>query len=235
MNEHTPPRPAKRRAGQIALALVVGLVGFLLVTQYQSRRDLEGRLAAERESDLAQLLSDLGARSDQLQEEIVELRVRLAGAASSSERESVLLDNARVELQSAQILLGLVPVAGEGIEAVIEDPDGELGPEVLVDTVQELRDAGAEAIEVGGVRVVASTSFTGAPGALEVEGAAVRSPIRILAIGARDTLAQALHIPGGVQDVIRERRRAGITITARPRVVIASLHPLPRFSYATPS
>jgi uncharacterized protein YlxW (UPF0749 family) len=235
MSERTPPRAASRRAGHVALAFVVGLVGFLLVTQYQSRRDLEGRLAAERESDLAQLLSDLGARSDQLQAEIVELRVRLAGAASSSERESVLLDNARVELQSVQILLGLVPVAGEGIEVVIEDPDGELGPDVIVDIVQELRDAGAEAIELGGVRVVASTAVTGSPGALEVDGAAVRSPIRILAIGEGSTLAQALHIPGGVEDVIRERGRAGITVAARPRVIIASLHPLPRFSYATPS
>lgn len=235
MSSESATRPARRRAGQVALALVVGLVGFLLVTQYQSRRDLETRLASERESDLAQLLSDLSARSDQLQGEIVELRVRLAAAATSSEREAVLLDAARLELQSVQIMLGLVPVAGEGIEVLVEDPDGVLGPEVLLDAVQELRDAGAEAIDVGGVRVVASTSFTGSPGALEVDGAAVRTPIRILAIGAGDTLAQALRIPGGVEEEIRQRGRAAMTITARPRIMIVSLHPQPSFSYATPS
>lgn len=228
---------ARRRVppGQIALAAVVAVVGFLLATQFRESRTLQTRLALEREADLAQLLSDLSARSDRLQDEIVRLRVRLASAASSSERERVLIESARQELDSMRVLLGIVPVTGEGIEVTIADPHAQFGPDLLVDSIQELRDAGAEAIEVNGRRVVASTAFTGSPGALRVDGAGITAPLRILAIGARDTLAEALRIAGGVRDTVLARRGAGIRLLTRPRIRISSLHPLPRFSYATRS
>ena len=223
------------KSGQIALALVVAVVGFLLVTQFRETRSLETRLAVEREADLTQLLSDLSDRSDQLQEEITDLRLRLATAASASEREKVLIESARQELDGLRILLGIVPVVGEGIEITISDPDSQVGPDLLVDTIQELRDAGAEAIEVNGRRVVASTAFTGAPGALRVDGQAVSASLRIIAIGARDTLGEALRIAGGVEDTVLARRGASIRIVPRTRIRISSLHPLPRFTYATRS
>ena len=223
------------RSGQLALALVVSVIGFLLVTQFRENRTLQSRLSFEREADLTQLLSDLGDRSAELQEEIVDLRVQLASAASASEREKVLIENARQELDGMRILLGLVPVEGEGVEISISDPDAQVGPDLLVDIIQELRDAGAEAIEVNGRRVVASTAFTGAPGALGVDGFAVSAPLRIAAIGARDTLAEALRIAGGVQDAVLARRGASIRIVMRPKLRISSLHPLPKFSYATRS
>ena len=223
------------KSGQIALAIVVAVIGFLFVTQFRENRTLQTRLSFEREADLTQLLSDLSDRSDQLQEEIVDLRVQLAAAASAGEREKVLIENARKELDGMRILLGLVAVEGEGIEISISDPDEQVGPDLLVDTIQELRDAGAEAIEVNGRRVVASTAFTGVPGALVVDGSGISTPLRIAAIGARDTLAEALRIAGGVQDAIRARRGASIRIVTRTRLLISSLHPLPKFSYATRS
>lgn len=223
------------RAGHVALALVVAVVGFLLVTQFRENRTLESRLSLEREADLTQLLSDLSDRSEELNEEITDLRVQLAAAATASEREKVLIDNARREVDGMRILLGLVAVEGEGVDVSISDPDSQIGPDLMVDIIQELRDAGAEAIEVNGRRVVASTAFTGAPGGLFVDGHAVSPPLRISAIGARDTLAEALRIAGGVQDAVLARRGASIRIVTRPRLRISSLHPLPKFSYATRS
>jgi uncharacterized protein YlxW (UPF0749 family) len=229
------PRSRFPRSGQIALALVVGVVGFLLVTQFRESDTLKTRLAVEREADLTQLLSDLSARSDQLQSEITDLRIRLASAASAGERDKVLIDAARRELDGVRILLGIVSVTGQGIEVTISDPETQVGPDLLVDTIQELRDAGAEAIEVNGRRVVASTAFTGAPGSLRVDGSAIAAPIRIRAIGARETLAEALRIAGGVQDAVLARRGASIQIVTRTTLRISSLHPLPKFSYATRS
>jgi uncharacterized protein YlxW (UPF0749 family) len=83
---------------------------------------------------------------------------------------------------------------------VFSDPQGTIGPDVLLDTVQELRDAGAEAIEISSVRIVASTSFTGSPQAIMVNRQAVRAPYEVKAIGPSSTLAQAMRIPGGVVD-----------------------------------
>ncbi|HEX9696417.1 MAG TPA: DUF881 domain-containing protein [Actinomycetota bacterium] len=226
-----PPRP-----GQIALALAVALLGFLLATQFQASEDLQGRLSSEREEDLAQLLANLQQRSDALIEETVAIRVELARAASSQDQERVLAENAARQLADLRMLLGLVKARGPGIEIVITDPEGTIGADVLVDATQELRDAGAEAIEINGIRVVADTSFSGSPGALRVDRAsALRAPYQIKAIGDPQTMAEAMRIPGGMVDSVTARPAATIDVTERPSLLIGSLHPAPRFSYATPT
>ncbi|MCA1831472.1 MAG: DUF881 domain-containing protein [Actinomycetota bacterium] len=233
-----PQRPASPRAlrpSQLALALVSALLGFLLATQFQSREGLSTRLAGEREEDLAQILSNLSTSTDQIQDEIIDLRVRLQGAKGSAEQEKVLLDNARQQFDSLRILLGMVPVKGEGIVATIGDPSGTVGPEILLDAVEELRDAGAEAIDINGLRVVASSAFGGSPGSLSVSGTPIASPYVITAIGNGETLAEAVKIPGGVVDTINARQAASIIIEERKEVRIASLRPAPRFTYATPT
>lgn len=222
------------RPGQIALALAVALLGFLLATQFQARESLSGRLSAEREEDLAQLLGNLQSRFDDLVEERVALQVELTRATTAQNQEQVLVDNATKELASLRLLLGLVPATGEGIELIISDPERTIGADVLVDAVQELRDAGAEALEINGTRVVARTAFSGDPGSLRIDRTTpLRPPYLIKAIGARQTLAEAMRIPGGVADAVDSRAGASITISEKPRVAIVSLHPAPRFSYAT--
>ncbi|MGH2828991.1 MAG: DUF881 domain-containing protein [Actinomycetota bacterium] len=230
------PQPAQSRRGGIALALAVTLLGFLLATQFRASQTLAGRLESEREEDLAQLLGDLQTQSDELFDEVVGLRIELDRARTSRDREQVLLDTASRQLASLRVLLGLVPVEGEGIEVTISDPDGTVGADILVDAVQELRDAGAEAIDVGGVRVVASTSFSGDPGAIRADRATRLSPpYRIKAIGGRQTLAEAMRIPGGVIDAVESQPGAAAMVTESPRLTIASLRPAPSFSYAEPA
>ena len=57
-----------------------------------------------------------------------------------------------------RILTGTVAATGPGVTLTIDDPDGSVTAATLLDGVEELRDAGAEAIEINdSVRVVAST------------------------------------------------------------------------------
>src|SRR5205823_8660554 len=181
-------------------ALTLALLGFLLATQLRAQQGLTQRLSIERESDLGQILTQLTDRSDQLSSEIVDLRVKLAQASGTQAQQHALIDDARQQLQALQILLGLVPVRGPGIVMAFSDPDGTIGPDVLLDAVQELRDAGAESIEIGDVRVVASTSFSGSPRSILVGGRPVRAPYEVTAIGPASTLAEGMRIPGGVVD-----------------------------------
>lgn len=229
------PARNQRLGGQVAIALAVALVGFLLAVQLGTPGGAIGqRLAIEREADLVRILSDLSGRSDRLLEQIVELRVQLASAAGSAAQEEILIENARGELDALRVLLGIVPVEGEGIVITIEDPIASVGPDVIVDTLQELRDAGAEAIEINRVRVVASTAIAGETGALRAGGTPISAPYRIRAIGAQETLAEAMRIPGGVADSIRSRAGATILIEPEDRIRISSLHRVPTFTYARP-
>jgi uncharacterized protein YlxW (UPF0749 family) len=224
-----------RPRGQIAIALTLALLGFLLATQLRAQQGLTQRLSIERESDLGQILTQLTDRSDQLSSEIVDLRVKLAQASGTQAQQHALIDDARQQLQALQILLGLVPVKGPGIDMVFSDPQGTVGPDVLLDTVQELRDAGAEAIEISGVRIVASTSFTGSPRAILVNSQPVRAPYEIKAIGPASTLAEAMRIPGGVVDSIAAHAGASVRISEEGSISIQHVSALQEFVHARPT
>ena len=224
-----------RSRGQIAIALTLALLGFLLATQLRAQQGLTQRLSIERESDLGQILTQLTDRSDQLSSQIVDLRVKLAQASGTQAQQHALIDDARQQLQALQILLGLVPVRGPGIDMLFGDPQGTVGPDVLLDTVQELRDAGAEAIEISGVRIVASTSFTGSPRAILVNGQSVRAPYEVKAIGPSSTLAEAMRIPGGVVDSLAAHSGASVRISEVGSVSIQHVSALPEFVHARPT
>ncbi len=239
MSDPTTPAPREisglpRSAGQAAIALTVALLGFLLAVQLRAEHALQDRLSIASEADLGQILSELTHRADETSEEIVELRLRLAQASGSKAQQQALLTDARQQVRSLEILLGVRRVQGQGITMIIEDPDGTVGPEVILDAIEELRDAGAEAIQIGSVRVVASTSFSGTPGSVTASGRSLARPYRILAIGARDTLAEAMRIPGGVVDTLNAREGASVRIREERSVRVEAVSQAPVFRYARP-
>ena len=70
-----------------------------------------------------------------------------------------------------------------------------------LNSIEELRDAGAEAMQISGtVRLVSPGSFGGSPGALTVDGTPIQAPYVIRAIGSAHTLSDALGFPGGLTD-----------------------------------
>ena len=57
------------------------------------------------------------------------------------------------------MLAGTVPVTGPGLVVTVEDPNGSVTYDTLIDIVQELRDAGAEAVAVNDIRIGVATAF----------------------------------------------------------------------------
>ena len=221
------PGGAGRRWPRLASALAWAVAGFLLVTQVRATETPGERLEIEREEDLAQLLADLTAESDRLQQEITDLRLTLLAFEDSAEREELALVSLRRRLRGLQILAGTVAASGEGVRLTVDDPGAIVTQELLVDAVQELRDAGAEAIAVNDLRLVASSAFTTRNGRLLLDGSALRQPFVVLAVGPADTIAKALEIPGGAIDSLTALPQvtadvetlAEVTVPARPEPV----------------
>jgi uncharacterized protein YlxW (UPF0749 family) len=117
----------------------------------------------------------------------------------------------------------------------VTDPRGEVTAAVLLDAVEELRDAGAEALQLSGVRIVASTPITDDAGGIDVGERRVVAPYRLAAIGDASTLAGALAIPGGVLDTVDRRPGAHATVTRSVHLTITALQPLQRPRYARPA
>jgi uncharacterized protein YlxW (UPF0749 family) len=222
-------------AARLVAALLLGLLGFAVAVQVRSTQT-EG-LDTLRQSDLVRILDDTSTRATRLRAEADELertREQLTGGTNSAR---AAIEDARTRARTLGILAGTVPAQGPGVVLTIADPRGALAADSLLDAIEELRDAGAEAIQVGPVRVVAQTAFTDpsdAGGGILVDGRKVTTPYEIVAIGDKQTLAAALEIPGGVTETLRQK---GATPSIRPadRVEVSALRVPSSPQYARPA
>ncbi len=221
-------------AARALVALSIGLVGFLVSAQLgTTRRGIEN-LAAESESDLTRIFSSLNEEGAALRDEISQLRLELAALQSSAERDRLARDAAQRQLTDLQILAGVVPARGPGVAVRIADPNGTFAFELLLDLVQELRDAGAEAIAVNGRRVGGTTAFSVRDGAVTVDGQTVGQPYEVLAIGDPATLEVGLKIPGGAIDTLDALDGTKVHVERRSDVRVPALQRPPEFKSARP-
>ncbi len=222
-------RPRATRANGFAAVLAI-LLGFAIVTQVQQTQ--QQGLEQLREPELIRILDDVTQDSNRLDDEARSLefsRQRLLSSSASDEA----LTAARERLDTLGILAGTAPATGPGIMLRIGDPDQQVTAALLLDAIQELRDAGAEAIQVGSVRVVASTYFTDVEDGISVDGATVSTPYEIRAIGDAATLASAMDIPGGVSESVR-REGADASVVQVEELTVAALHTVQEPRYARP-
>lgn len=220
---------------QVAVAVLCGLLAFGLVTQVHATSSTGG-LSSARLDDLLGILSDLNSRGDRLRAEIADLEESEQRLRSGSGQDRAALQEARARVRTLGILTGTLAARGPGIVLTIFDTQGRVGSDVLLDAIEELRDAGAEAMQLSGVRVIASTALVdSAHGGIEVGGKRVTAPYRLAVIGGPRTLAGALGIPGGVLDTVDRRPGAHAVVTQSPRVTITALQPLREPRYARPA
>ena len=176
---------------RIPLATLALLLGVAILAQFRAQgRTLD--VGSDREAQ-ALLLSELVEASGRLRAEIEFLESQLA-VYQANER-GVGLQGLVDELNRVKVLNGLVEVSGPGVEFLI---DGPLSALDLQDLINELRNAGAEAMSLNGHRLVGSSVVTvDAKGQLVVDGHSVTHPYRFEAIGDPHTLESALGRPGG--------------------------------------
>ncbi|WP_086819117.1 DUF881 domain-containing protein [Allokutzneria sp. NRRL B-24872] len=230
-----PQRQEKRHrllSGSL-IALLCLALGLALVTQVRRTRAGDA-LADQRPQDLVVLLDGLRQREAALHKEIADSEATLRRLRESGQGSTAALEEARRRATALGVLAGTVAAAGPGVRVEITDPRGKVGPETLLDAVQELRAAGAEAVQVGGVRTGVDSAFTGSAGRLRLDGADLSAPYVIVAVGDPPTLAQALNIPGGVVDSV-ERAGGGSRLTQSERVEITALRPERSHKYARPA
>jgi uncharacterized protein YlxW (UPF0749 family) len=222
-----------RSPAALLVGVLIGLLGFGLAVQVRSNTSTSG-LPAARQEDLVRILDDLSSREDRLRRQIAELEAARTRLSTTGNSSSTALEEARKRSDALGILAGTVAAQGPGIQLTLTDPEHRLAAEDLLDTVEELRAAGAEAIQVGGVRIGLDSSFTSTDRGLAVDGVTVTAPYQIVAIGDPATLATAMEIPGGVAD--STQRAGGQARTEQlQRVVIRALRAVrtPRYSQPT--
>ena len=185
---------ADRLASRVSVAAVAGVLGVLAVGQFRGQSGAPA-LAGLSATELTQLIANLTAGNDQLRAEVTDLQGQETHLADAHERGETTVDELRADLARIRAWAGLTPVTGQGVAVVIQGPIGGEGVEELVN---ELRNAGAEAISVDGVRVVTGVVVAGAAGSLSVENSAIGDSFEIRAIGSPQILTGTLTRTGGV-------------------------------------
>lgn len=227
-------RPTLRRRSQALVGLLCAALGFALAVQVHTTRS-QPVLASARQEDLVRILDDLTARGERLRGEADSLSATRDRLTAGDDQSSAAIEEARQRAETLGILAGTVAATGPGVVLTVTDPQGSVRGDVLLDALEELRDAGAEAIAISGVRVGASTYLVDRDGGVEVDGRVLRPPYRFQVVGDPPTLAAAMDIPGGVGDTVRRRPGATASVEQQPRVDITALRPLPTPRYARPA
>ena len=203
---------SKPGRGQILVAVLLAALGFGAVTQVRLTDD-DDTYAGYREQDFIDVLNGLSGASQLAEEERERLEGTLDDLRSANSRREAALGEARNDLDTYNVLAGLVPVSGPGLRITITETDGRVGIDTMVDLIQELRNAGAEAIGVNdSQRVIAQTAVEPTVAGFTFGGAEVTSPFVIDAIGDPATLREGVTFFRGPVGAMEE---SGATVTFR--------------------
>jgi len=220
--------------GQVTVALLLAVLGFAAVTQVHAN-DRDDAYVGARQGDLIQYINNLSLAAQRTETEIAKLQETRDALRDDTESRRTALEVARQQADTLGILAGTLPAVGPGVRITVSGSSAGVGTNQLLNGLQELRDAGAEVIEINDqVRVVAQTSLSDTPGGVLVDGEVLRAPYVIDAIGDPHTLSTAMDFTGGF---ISEVRDVGgkVAVEKRDRVEIVSVREPSAPTYAKPT
>jgi uncharacterized protein YlxW (UPF0749 family) len=187
-------QPSRRQA---VVAVLLAVLGFGFVVQVRDTA-ANDTYAGLRESELIQVLDGLTGTAERARREVDRLDARRDELLDESQARAAALDEAEQRVRTLNIVAGLVPVSGPGLRVTITESTNRVSVGALLDTVQELRTAGAEAMELGDeIRLGADSSFEDAVGGIELDGRLIESPYVLEVIGDPHLLRTALTFSSG--------------------------------------
>jgi uncharacterized protein YlxW (UPF0749 family) len=220
-----PSRSAERTARAqrlIIISLIAVALGFLVVVQLRSQAAVARTLAAQDDTSVALLINDLNRANNQLIQQGAalaqqEAQLRQALAAGGADAQAI-----QKELTALREINGEVPVHGPGLQIQIQ---GTIMDFELQDALNNLRNAGAEAMALNGYRIVGSTPVQSRGNTLLIDGHAVSAPLSLLVVGDPEQLGPAADLSASslqtrVQVVIQRQTNLAITevVTSRPLI-----------------
>ena len=134
--------------------------------------------------------------------------------------------NYGTEVEQLMAFAGLTEVSGTGVTVTMNDSSNKGGGDMnaylvhaedILQVVNELYAAGAEAVSINGQRMVSGSAVSCAGSIVMVNGVRVAAPFEIKAVGEPSVLNAALHFPGGVVDNLAPW---GIEITVKEETAV---------------
>lgn len=204
------------RVAQASLFAVALLIGILLVGQLRSQaRPTE--ISSLPAQDLSELIDTLGARNRELRTGLADLRETLREYRVAGSQGQSAVEVSREDLRRITAFAGLAAVQGQGL---VLEVDGSLDAIALNDLINELRNAGAEALAVNDVRITHRSVAVQGPLSLVVDGVEIGDQFTLSAIGSPEGLLSAMERPGGIIAQLEQFIDATIVATQSDSILI---------------
>ena len=105
----------------------------------------------------------------------------------------------------------------------------DIDASILFTLLEELRNSGAEVIEINDIRVITSTYISDTADGLDCDGTNIKAPFIIRAIGDSDNLQNAVNLAGGVGSRLKVKYGATVSIAPSDKVEITSTRSAPQY------
>jgi len=224
----------RTRSAQISLTLAFLVFGALLMIQFRTQGKIAKAQLAESAADQTAIISNLYDANLELRNEVEKLSAQQQEYQRSLDQGD--LTDMAADVNRLRVSTGLSEVTGPGIELLVV---AEIRPpqlqDLINDLINELRNAGAEAIAVNGERIVVNSAVTTYKGKAVINGTLVDSPLVFRAIGHPDTLDRALGRKGGMVSYLRNTYPdAEITLTKQSSLTLPMYRGTPKLQNAVP-
>ncbi len=218
-------------ASQITVTLICLLLGIALVVQFRTQGNIVKSILVDSSTEQATILNGLVESNAALRKEIYTLEQQLAQYQGGSAEGNI--QTLAGDLNQIKVVNGLIEVSGPGVELTLGGP---LAPEELQDVINELRNAGAEAIVLNGQRVVVNSVVTLSQSGASLGDVPLTAPYRFTAIGDPDTLAKAVDRKGGlVPALLANHPGLQMDMQKRDKLVAPIYQQKMEFQYAKPA
>ena len=209
-----------------AIALVLGIMCFALTTgiciQIKTVKSTNSASSQNyEENNLRAEVLKYKEKYDNLLKETEKVDAQLQEQIESATKNNSELEEAKNQINEGNKTIGLAEVTGPGVIITVADSDIDSNSVVdatdfiihdtdILKIVNELKNAGAEAISINNQRVILTTPIICGGNIININGERIGSPFEIKAIGSPEALAN-LSRPGGWLSKLEKR---GIKVSA---------------------
>jgi len=188
----------KQFALQAVVTIVCFLTGVVMAAQWRTQTTIRQTPILASPVEQAYMVRNLVEGNARLRREVDQLEVQVAAFREDNRQAS--LQALVEELTRLKVANGLVEVSGPGVQITL---DGEISVYDLQDMVNDLRNAGAEAISLNGQRIVAASIVAAQGQRTVVDGVTITGPYILQAIGDPETIEEAVTRRGGILDLMK--------------------------------
>lgn len=214
--------------------MVAVFVGLMIAMQFRTNSSVEQAVPIDRMQELTIEKKQVERDLEQLREESLDLKFKLEEAGKSHTAATGALES---ELFKNKLYGGLIPVAGQGVEVLLDNQEGSyytIKDDDLLKVLNDLRGAGAEAIAINDQRILATSEVRLAGSHINVNLARLSPPYKVVAIGPSGTLKSSLELRGGLQEYLNDLGVL-VTVESKDRVLVPAYTGALRFDYAKPT